>query len=143
MVADTPALAEYDPEVWAAAVAQIAREGEAHTVLIGGSRSGREYSPRVAVKLDAPLIEDAISLIDDAGALTAEHYTFLARVTEDRRGTGSGSRRNDQARSVLRRRTPMRQPAEQYDAELDLPQRRVTLTGRTTEKSERVSLTRR
>ena len=82
LVVDTPALAEYDPELWAAAVAQIASEGEAHTVLLGGSRSGREYAPRVAVKLDAPLIEDAISIKDEAGALVAEHYTFLARVTE-------------------------------------------------------------
>ena len=57
LVVDKPELAQYDPEVWASAVAQIARQGEAHTVLIGGSRSGREYSPRVAVKLDAPLIE--------------------------------------------------------------------------------------
>jgi len=54
LVADNPALSEYDPEIWAAAVAQIAREGEANTILIAGSRSGREYSPRVAVKLDAP-----------------------------------------------------------------------------------------
>ena len=53
LVVDKPELAQYDPEVWASAVAQIAQQGEAHTVLIGGSRSGREYSPRVAVKLDA------------------------------------------------------------------------------------------
>src|ERR1700744_613286 len=82
LVADKPELAQYDAEVWAAAVAQIARESEGHTVLIGGSRSGREYSPRVAVKLDAPLIEDAITLSDRNGALVAAHYTFLSRVTE-------------------------------------------------------------
>src|SRR3984957_17630779 len=74
LVADKPGLSEYDAEVWAAVVAQIATEGEAHTVLIGGSRSGREYSPRVAVKLDAPLIEDAISLSDRSGTLVAAHY---------------------------------------------------------------------
>ena len=79
---DKPELAQYDPEVWASAVAQIAQQGEADTVLIGGSRSGREYSPRVAVKLDAALIEDAISLLDRNGVFVAAHYTFLARVTE-------------------------------------------------------------
>lgn len=41
LVADLPALAQYDPELWSAAVAQIAREGEASVILIGGSRSGR------------------------------------------------------------------------------------------------------
>jgi electron transfer flavoprotein alpha subunit len=61
LVADLPALAEYDPELWAPQLRRLPG-GRSHTVLIGGSRSGREYSPRVAVKLDAPLIEDAISL---------------------------------------------------------------------------------
>src|SRR5271155_4478785 len=82
LVADLPALAQYDPELWSAAVAQIATEGEASVVLIGGSRSGREYSPRVAVKLDAPLLEDIINLKASGESITAQRYTFLARVTE-------------------------------------------------------------
>ena len=82
LVGDLPTLAQYNPELWAAAVAQIAREGEATAILIGGSRSGREFSPRVAVKLDAPLLEDVIAVHDTNGTLTASHYTFLARVTE-------------------------------------------------------------
>src|ERR1700728_4115816 len=140
LVADKPELAQYDPEVWASAVAQIAREGEAHTVLIGGSRSGREYSPRVAVKLDAPLIEDAISLTDRNGALVAAHYTFLSRVTQTVAAEGPvcvvpvkpGSFAAAQAASAAE---------EQYDAELALPQPRLRVTGKTAEKSERISLT--
>ena len=139
LVADLPALTEYDPEVWAAAVAQIASEGEAHTILIGGSRSGREYSPRVAIKLDAPLIEDAISLKDEGGALQGEHYTFLARVTERvealgpvvvvsiKPGAFSPAQVNAEA-------------ADQFDIELTLPERRVAVTARITEKSELVAL---
>ncbi len=82
LVADHADLAQYDPEIWAAAVAQIAIEGEANAVLISSSRSGREYSPRVAVKLDAPLLEDVISVTPKEGMLSAERYTYLARVTE-------------------------------------------------------------
>jgi electron transfer flavoprotein alpha subunit len=139
LVADTPALAEYDAELWAAAIAQIAKEGEAHTVLIGGSRSGREYSPRVAVKLDAPLVEDAISLNEESGTLTAEHYTFLARVTETVQASGPVIvvTIKPGAFAVAK---PNASPAEQYDAELELPQRRLMVTARMTEKSERVSL---
>lgn len=37
LVADVAELGEYDAELWAAAVTQIAREGEAHTVLIGAA----------------------------------------------------------------------------------------------------------
>ncbi len=139
LVADTPALAEYDAELWAAAVAQIATEGEAHTILIGGSRSGREYSPRVAVKLDAPLIEDAVTLRDEGGALTADHYTFLARVTETVQASGPVV-----VVTIKPGAFPVAQPndapAEQYDAELALPERRLKVTARMTEKSERVSL---
>src|ERR1700733_14484720 len=134
LVADQPELAQYDPEVWAAGVAQIAREGEAHTVLIGGSRSGREYSPRVAVKLDAPLIEDAISLTDRNGALVAVHYTFLSRVTETVEAEGPVAVVTIKP-GAFAAAQPLSAAAEQYDAELELPQPRVRVTAKTAERS--------
>jgi electron transfer flavoprotein alpha subunit len=139
LVADTPELLQYDAEVWAAAVAQIAKEGEAHTIIIGGSRSGREYSPRVAVKLDAPLIEDAITLADRDGALVAAHYTFLSRVTETVEARGPVTVVTLQPGSFAPAQ-PAGATGEQYDAELDLPQPRLRVTGRTAEKSERIGL---
>jgi electron transfer flavoprotein alpha subunit len=139
LVVDKPELTQYDPEVWSSAVAQIAQQGEAHTILIGASRSGREYSPRVAVKLDAALIEDAISLEERNGVLVAARYTFLARVTETVEAECSvtvvtvkpGAFAPAQASSNA---------AEQYDAELELPKPRLTVTGKIAEKSERISL---
>ncbi len=139
LVADKPELAQYDPEVWAGAVAQIAKEGEAHTVLIGGSRSGREYSPRVAVKLDAPLIEDAISLTDRNGVLVAAHYTFLSRVTETVEAEGPVTVVTVKP-GAFAAAQPSTAAGEQYDAELELPQPRLRVTGKTAEKSERISL---
>jgi electron transfer flavoprotein alpha subunit len=139
LVADKPELAQYDPEVWAGAVAQIAREGEAHTVLIGGSRSGREYSPRVAVKLDAPLIEDAISLTDRNGVLAAAHYTFLSRVTETVEAEGPVTVVTVKP-GAFTAASPSSTAGEQYDAELALPQPRLRVTGTTAEKTERISL---
>ena len=140
LVADMPELARFDPEAWAAAVAQIAREGEAHTILIGASRSGREYSARVAVKLDAPLIEDAISLKAVGDALEAEHYTFLARVTERVHATAPVVVVTVKP-GAFAAAPPGSAAAEQFDVELELPQRRVSVTARRTAKSERVSLT--
>jgi electron transfer flavoprotein alpha subunit len=139
LVADVPALAQYDPELWAAAVAQIASEGEAHTILIGGTRSGREFSPRVAVKLSAPLIEDAVSLKDENGTLVAEHYTFLARVTERVQASGPVVVVTIKP-GAFSPAAPNTEAAEQYDVELTLPAPRLHVTGRITEKSERVSL---
>jgi len=140
LVGDVPALAEYGPEVWAAAVAQIAKEGEASTVLIGGSRSGREYSPRVAVKLDAPLLEDVIALKDAGGTLTAERYTFLARVTETVE-TAAKVVVVTVKPGAFAPAGPATAVAEQFDVDLELPVSRLKVTGKTTEKTDRVSLT--
>jgi electron transfer flavoprotein alpha subunit len=139
LVADLPLLAQYDPEQWTAAVAQIASEGEAHTILVGGSRSGRDFSPRVAVKLDAPLMEDAITLKDVNGALEAEHYTFLARVTERVQAEGAVVVVSIKP-GAFTPALPGTTPVEQYDVELNLPKPRLIVTERKTERSQRVSL---
>ncbi|MDO4246198.1 MAG: electron transfer flavoprotein subunit alpha/FixB family protein [Deinococcus sp.] len=140
LVGDAAGLAQYNAEVWAAAVTQIAQEGEASLVVIGGSRSGREYAPRVAVKLDAPYLEDAIKLSSNGNAVQAQRYTYLARVTETVEGEGSvvvvtvkpGSFNPAQ---------PTGTAGEQYDVELELPAPRVQVTGKSVEKSSRVALT--
>jgi electron transfer flavoprotein alpha subunit len=139
LVADLPALAQYDSELWSAAVAQIATEGEASVILIGGSRSGREYSPRVAVKLDAPLLEDVISLKASGETLTAQRYSYLARVTETIETTGPVAVVSIKP-GVFNPATPGAQAAEQFDAELNLPTPRFNVTGKTVERSSRVGL---
>ena len=140
LVADTPALAQYSPELWATAIAQIAREGEAHTILIPGSRAGRELSPRLAVKLDCPLIEDAISLTPTPTGLQAEHYTFLARVTE-RVEAAAPTIVVTIKPGAFSPATPNPAASEQYDVDLEaLPATRLTVTGRQSVSSARVSL---
>jgi electron transfer flavoprotein alpha subunit len=140
LVADLPALAQYDPEIWSAAVAQIANEGEASVVLIGGSHSGREYSPRVAIKLDAPLLEDVISLKASGETLSAQHYTYLARVTETIEATAPIAVVTIKP-GVFNPASPRAESAEQFDVDLNLPMPRLKVTGKTAERSSRVSLT--
>jgi electron transfer flavoprotein alpha subunit len=139
LVADLSALGQYNPELWAAAVAQIATEGEATVVLVGGSRSGREYSPRVAIKLNAPLLEDVISLKADGEKIVAEHYTYLARVTETVEATGPVVVVSVKP-GVFAAAVPGAIAAEQFDVDLNLPPRRLQVTGKTAEKSSRISL---
>jgi electron transfer flavoprotein alpha subunit len=138
LVGDSAALAKYDAEVWSAAVAQIATEGEAEVVLIAGSRSGREYSPRVAVKLDAPLLEDVTSLKDEGGVLHAEHYTFLTRVTErvETKAAVVVATVKAGAFGVA----AVGSAAEQFDVDLELPKRRLIVTATTREKTGRIAL---
>ena len=138
LVADRAELAQFDSELWSAAVAQIAKEGEASTVLIGGSRGGRDYSPRVAVKLDAPLLEDVISVQADGDKLIAEHYTYLARVTEKFEVQGIAV--ITAKPGAFAAATLGGEVAEQFDVDLDLPARRLQVTGKTGEKTTRVPL---
>jgi electron transfer flavoprotein alpha subunit len=139
LVGDLPELAQYDPEFWGVAVAQIAAEGEANVILIGGSRSGREYSPRVAIKLSAPLLEDVISIKADGEKIIAEHYTYLARVTETVETTGPVIVVSVKP-GVFAAAVPGAIPGEQFDVDLNLPPRRLQVTGKTSEKSSRISL---
>ena len=139
LVGDSAELATYDAEVWSAAVAQIAAEGEAEIVLIAGSRSGREYSPRVAVKLDAPLLEDVTSLKDEGGVLHAEHYTFLTRVTERVEAKAPVVVVTVKA-GAFAPAEPGTVAAEQFDVDLELPKRRLVVTGSTKEKTGRIAL---
>ena len=139
LVADLPALAQYDPELWSAVVAQITTEGEASVILIGGSRSGREYSPRVAVKLDAALLEDVISLKATGETLTAQRYTYLARVTETIETTGPVTVVTTKP-GIFNPATPRAEAAEQFDVDLNLPTPRLKVVDKTVERSSRVGL---
>jgi electron transfer flavoprotein alpha subunit len=125
--------------VWSATVAQIASEGDANTVLISGSRSGREYSPRVAVKLDAPLLEDVVSVTPKEGAISAERYTYLARVTETIT-TNAPVIVITPKQAAFAAATPGTEAVEQFDVDLTLPQRRVQMTGKSLERTSRISL---
>lgn len=140
LVADSAALAQYDAELWSAAIAQIASEGDAHTVLIGGSRSGREYSPRVAVKLDAALLEDVISISAAGGKVSAERYTYLARVTE-KVETEAAVIVATVKPGAFAPATAAANVAEQFDVDLTPAVRRLQVTGKSAEKTSRVSLT--
>jgi electron transfer flavoprotein alpha subunit len=140
LVADLPELAQFDPELWSAAVAQIAQEGEAHTILITASRDGRAYSPRVAVKLDAPLLEDVVSAQDRGGVLVAERYSFLTRVTETIEAQGTVTVVSVKP-GAFAAAQPSPEAAEQFDVDLQLPPRRVTITGKQKEDTGRIALT--
>ena len=139
LVADRPELEFYDPELWSAAVAQVAREGEASSVLIAGTRSGREYSPRVAVKLGGALLEDVISLTREDGETRAMHYVYLARVAETI-ATEAPLVVASIKPGAFAASPALPQAGEQFDVELELPAPRVRVTARTSERASRIAL---
>lgn len=95
---------------------------------------------RVAVKLDSPLLEDVISLKSNGKSLVAEHYTHLARVTETIEGDGPVIVVSVKP-GVFEVAAPHPEVAEQFDVDLNLPTRRLEVTGKNIERSSRISLT--
>ena len=69
-------------ETMTRAVAHAATTLGAEAVLVGASRFGLSYSPRVAMRLGAPLLEDVTALERDGDGYVAKRLSYLARVTE-------------------------------------------------------------
>jgi electron transfer flavoprotein alpha subunit len=70
VVADDPALAEYEPGVWASALEQILRSERPHVLLIPATSRGRDYGPRAAGARELGMTGDCVGLgIDKAGRL--------------------------------------------------------------------------
>ena len=140
LVVEDAKLVPYDARVYAQALQQIAEQAEASVVLIAGTRAGRELAPRLAVRLSAPYLEDAVKLEGIEGGLRISHYAFLARVTETLEAT---------APVIVATVKPNTQPAaepnssegEIFEVELELSASSITVLGRTQEKSSRVALT--
>jgi electron transfer flavoprotein alpha subunit len=69
-VVEHPALARYEPEVFAAAFRNAVRRQHPHVVLIPASAQGRDYGSRVAGELGLGMTGDCLGLsIDRAGRL--------------------------------------------------------------------------
>jgi electron transfer flavoprotein alpha subunit len=75
-------LTSFRAESYTTVVSHVAKEKGAKAVLIAASRSGLSYSPRVALRLDAPLLEDVIHLEAEGGHVVAKRFSYLSRVTE-------------------------------------------------------------
>ena len=139
LIAERPDLEHYDPEVWSAIVAQVARDTHAHTVLLSGGRSAREYSPRVAVKLEAPLLEDVISVKREAGALVAERCCFLTRVTETIECTSPIAVLTIKP-GLFPKCAPAENPGEQKTIQVNVPRPRLKVVHKASEVTDRVPL---
>lgn len=140
LVCEDGRLEPYTAKNTAQAVADLSEQAEASTVLLAGSRVGREVAPRVAVRLNAPYLEDATVLSRIEGGLHIQHYAYLARVTETLQAIAPvvvvTVKPNTQAVAEARA-----EAGEIFEVELELKSSGVTVLGRTVEKSARVALT--
>ncbi|PZA06269.1 MULTISPECIES: electron transfer flavoprotein subunit alpha/FixB family protein [unclassified Meiothermus] len=72
----------YTAEKWAAAAYAAQQKAGAQVVVATASRQGRSWTPRLAFKMGAALLEDTLETHTDGSKIIATRYSFLNRVTE-------------------------------------------------------------
>ena len=70
----------YDPDVFAATVAERVKAGDYFAVLFAAGAQGRDLAPRVAAKLDVPLAADVTGLSIDGGELVITRPVYAGRA---------------------------------------------------------------
>jgi len=75
-----PALERYTPELYAAAVAEVVRDGGYTAVLFSATAEGKDLSPRVAALLDVPLAGDVTGISSEGGRLTFVRPVYAGKA---------------------------------------------------------------
>jgi len=75
-----PGLATFARESIAATIAARAKSASYRAVVLGFSAQGRDLGPRVAAKLDAPIVSDIIDVELSGDSLTVKHPGYANKV---------------------------------------------------------------
>src|SRR5690606_5668456 len=78
-------------EAVTAAVHEVAQQAGADTVIMAANRLGQSVAPRVAVRMNAALLEDVIEVSGSAGSYEAVRFSYLSRVTETVKTVGGAA----------------------------------------------------
>ncbi len=78
-VAD-PSLETYSPELWAAVLAQVIRDGGYTGVFFGATAQGKDLAPRLAALLDSPLAGDVTEIAVQDGALVFTRPVYAGKA---------------------------------------------------------------
>jgi len=80
VVAEHAGLANFDREAIAATIAARASSGGYRAVMLGFSAQGRDIGPRVAAKLDAPIVTDVTDVQSAGDAIIVKHPAYANKV---------------------------------------------------------------
>jgi electron transfer flavoprotein alpha subunit len=73
-------LANFDREGVAATIAARAKAGSYRAVLVGFSAQGRDIGPRIAAKLDAPIVTDVVDVNASSDSIVVKHPAYANKV---------------------------------------------------------------
>ncbi len=139
-VVEHAGLGRYNPEVFAATVAERVRGTNYRAAFFTASAEGRDLAPRVAAKLGVSLASDVTSFELKADAVIARHPAYTGKVIVTLRMTGSPALLSLRPGSV----TPVEQPrsarVETVAPARDPAASRVTVTELTAQGSAKLDL---
>ncbi|MES2179707.1 MAG: electron transfer flavoprotein subunit alpha/FixB family protein [Gemmatimonadota bacterium] len=80
LVAESAEYATFARESIAATIAERAKSGGYRAVVLGFSAQGRDLGPRVAARLDAPIVSDVTEISVSGESLTVKHPAYANKV---------------------------------------------------------------
>lgn len=89
IVADDAALADFSVEAYTNVLADIIAKESPGIIVLGATSQGKDLAARLAVRLDAALANDCISLQSGAGQVTASRYMYGGKIIADMALAGS------------------------------------------------------
>jgi electron transfer flavoprotein alpha subunit len=82
LAAEDAAFASYAPDGYAATVAAQAQAGGYAAIVMAASAAGRDLAPRVAVRLDVPLVADVTQLTVEGGKVVATRPVYAGKALQ-------------------------------------------------------------
>jgi electron transfer flavoprotein alpha subunit len=82
LVAADAAFANYAPDGYAATVAERAKAGGYASVVVSATATGKDLAPRIAARLDAPLVSDVTALGVEGGKVTAARPVYAGKAIQ-------------------------------------------------------------
>ncbi|MDQ2671026.1 MAG: electron transfer flavoprotein subunit alpha/FixB family protein [Gemmatimonadota bacterium] len=127
-VVEHPALAFYDPEVFAATGAERIRSGGYRAAFFSASSQGRDLAPRVAAALDVSIASDLVAFELTGDALTGRHPTHTGKVVTTVRLTGTPALASFRVGAISPAESPREARMETAAPALDPATSRVKVT---------------
>ena len=163
LVADDPKLADYTPDGYSAALQQIIEKESPAYVLFSHTYMVRDYAPKLAARLQKPLLSDCVRYTMNGGTPVFVRQVFQGKIdadftlkgdgphlvsfqvgafNADNLVTGSGSVRNAVvAMDAVEIRTKVLEVFEGVKQEVDLSKaERIVSVGRGVKKEENIQL---
>jgi electron transfer flavoprotein alpha subunit len=128
IVVEHPALTRYNPEAFAATVAERLRSGDYRAGFFSASAQGRDLAPRVAAKLGVSLASDVTGFEVDGDSVTARHPAYTGKVVVTLRLIGTPALLSLRPGSITPAEQPRHARVETADPAMDPAAARVVVT---------------